>query len=378
MKVQCPTISMITNRSKVVSYFQCPRYRYLKYHYNGNGISRTTSTGAQDLGTSIHKGVALLLEGKMGKEEVVKLLLEEYRASVPPSIPHYNIVLWEHLTFLEGILRVFARCRIPQLNALGATLAVEQEKTFALNNDITFQFRADAIIQCEDGIVVVDVKPTAYGGFQFVRGWERNHQVLSYVKAAETIYDLNVLGVRIEGYLKGKRMYDAKLFGGQVKIQNSPLCYVYVNNVSGQIAPDYQRGSEWAKMPLWETSLTPKEYIEELLTVEQCEKLFLAPIPPIAPNRERLKRWERQTVANELRIEKAARLVERVRVGCSEETFLRVLDEQFPQNHDSCYKYGEDYPCEMDQVCFNGQVESDPLASGLYEERREHHEDGVE
>lgn len=365
---------MKTSRSKVTSWFHCPRYRYLKYHYLGSGIQRATEHKAALMGKSIHVGNAQLMLGHSIAESIATAG-EEFNKGFNWTQPNAEVFFKEQWHFIEGTIRAFNRVRVPKLLTLGKVIDVEREESYALSDDIEWAFRADAIIQTPDNmLIVVDYKPTAFGGYNFVRGWERNSQVLAYVAAAEAIYKLPVLGVQIEGYIKGNRRANKDLFGGQLKVQNSPLCYVWQNTVTGQISPEYQRAADWKRTPLWETSFTTKEYIEEFLTAEEVEHYFLAPVPPISPNSYRMERWKEQTVCNERRIEQAASLVEQVRVGGDEVLFLKTLNQHFPMNEDNCYKYGEDYPCEFDQICHNREVESDILASGMYEERKDHHE----
>lgn len=367
---------MKTSRSKIVSWYKCPRYRYLTYHYGGKGLQRVSTKAPTQAGLSIHKGNALILmRGQIGR--TIEEILLEYKESFPKGIPFHDELLQEQMCFIEGVIRAFNRCRLPKLKEEGKIIAIEQEHSLTLfedkKNPVEFQFRADAIKEVEDGIIVIDFKPTSYGNYQFVKGWERNHQVLSYAWAAEELYKKPCLGIQIEGYVKGKRQFDKRIFNGEVKIQNSPLCYVWVNDVTGQISPEYQRSNGWEKTPLWETSLTPKEYIEDFLTFEQVEEMFLAPVPPISPNKRRLESWKTQTIYTEKEIEFKAEMVERIRVGGTEQLFFRVLDEKFPQNMDSCYKYGEDFPCECEQICFNDEVAHNVLESGLFEERVDHH-----
>lgn len=362
---------MSTSRSKIVSWFECPRLRYLRHHFLGKGVQRVGTKAPTNAGLLIHEGAASLLLGE-GIEGVVTGIVSKLTDTFPKGIPHASILLEEQKAFVEGTLRALNRCRLQELRSGGSIIAVEQEKLVTLAPGFDMHFRADWIQQTEDGIVVGDFKPASQGDYGFVRRWERNHQVLAYAACAEKLYKQPVLGIRIEGYVKGKRKFDKRLFNGEVKIQDSPLCYVYENSYSGAISPEYQRGSEWVKVPLWSTSITSQEYIEELLTKEQVERLFLAPVPPISPNRARIESWQAQTVANERRCEGSAQYVELIRVHRPED-FQDAMDRRFPQNMDTCYRYGSDYPCEMEDICFNSEVACDVLASGLYEERRDHH-----
>jgi hypothetical protein len=365
---------MRTNRSKIESWFNCPRYRYLRYHAeNGRGLSKVIQKAPANLGQMIHTINAAILTGR-DVEVAIAHYLHAYALDFPKGIPFCDEQLQEHLTFIEGVVRAFNLVRFPQLKQMGTIIAVEQEKPFQLATDITVDWKADFILEtAEEMIIVGDFKPTPYGNYQFVKKWERNHQICTYVAGAQNAYPTKpILGVQIEGYAKGKRQFDDRLFNGEMKIQNSPLCYVYENQVTGQISPEYQRSGDWKKVPLWETSLSSKEYIEDFLTPIEVEKLFLAPIPPICPTPQQIASWKRQTVANERKVDNMAEAVNLMR-KYGEIYYLHMLDECFPQNMSQCDRYGADYPCEMESICFNHEVFADPLASGLYEETIDHH-----
>lgn len=363
-----------TSRSKIVSRFACPRQRYLRYQYGGHGLQRvgdpTGLGGAANSGLAIHEGNALVLTGTP-VDMAVATVLKDYSKGWNMGLPQAGQVKLEQEYLIEGSIRAFARVRVPQLRAEGDIVVVEGEHAVKLTDEIIYDWRPDVAIRNEMGLKVVDWKPSPDGSPIWVRSWERNHQVFAYVWAAQQVFpDDNVLGIKIEGYVKGRRRYDPK-FGR--KLQGSPLCYVYENEFTGQITPDYQRSSGWAKIPLWETTMSSKEYVEEFMTKEQVEHYFLAPVPEICPTPEQIKHWYRQTVSGETWTEKDAQQVELIRDKEEYEEFMGAMDDYFPQNFDTCYKYGEDYPCEFDGLCFNDMVQQDPIGSGLYEPRVDHH-----
>ena len=363
-----------TSRSKIVAPFYCPRFRYLKYHWEEKGLQRTSTKGPTLAGLMIHLANNLILS--KGIEEGVKLALEAYEVDFNHNIPHSAVVLGEQKTMIESVARAFNRVRFPKMLDGYQVLDTEKELTLQLSEEIIYHSRMDVVLYSPelDLIKIVDYKPCSYPSVSWVKKWERDPQVLAYIEVAESIYQKRAEGMQIEGYVKGKRRFDKGVFGGEVKIQNSPLCYVYVRD--GEISATYQRAKGWEKKPILEVFGSVKEYIEDFLSVEDVESLFFAPVPPIAPNPTRLASWRRQTIANELRIEADVTTVQFFKnYGALEDS----LDKHFPQNFDACYKYGEDYPCEMEPICFNGQVFAEPLESGLFEERIDHHEiDGAE
>jgi hypothetical protein len=212
---------------------------------------------------------------------------------------------------------------------------------------------------------------TSTGGYEWARKFERDPQVFCYVGGAKDLFpDYDISGIAFEGLARGRKR-SSKLFPG-FKEQQTPLCYAYLND-DGRLSPHYQRGNDWQKIPLWE-HLPAKEWVEEALTVEELRDLFISSVPPICPPSLRLREWELQTIPQERRLAAAVSRSENM----TPEGKVIWLAATFPKASESCYKFGQDYPCEFDDLCWNGEVEDDPFGSGLYEERQSHHPDDDE
>lgn len=311
--------------------------------------------------------------------------LEGAMREAAPLHPNLDHEIIEQTYVMDGLVRAFMRVRQPLIAEEFDLIHAEKELEWELAPGVIMPLRMDRLERRKsDGMVFIrDFKTTSNAGLEWVRKWERDHQILAYTQAAEELIGEPVGGMIIEGLVRGKK----KREGGKnpmlpgVRIQQSPLCYVWQND-RGEVSPFYQRAKGWEKVSLWEIDISPKEWIEERLTKEEVSDLFIAPVPPIAPNRMALERWRRQHWALEREIDGLAALVEEARLAAEEAEdkaiWLSRVDMAFPQNQDACYKYGEDYPCEFDQICYNGQVEEDPIASGMYAPRKDHHGVGAE
>jgi hypothetical protein len=281
---------------------------------------------------------------------------------------------------MEGLVRAFHRVRQPLIDEEFELVHVEKELEWELAPGVVMPLRLDRLERNKSNgmLYIRDFKTTSMAGMEWVRKWERDHQILAYVQAAQELTGEPVGGMIIEGLVRGKKKREAgknPMYPG-VRVQQSPLCYIYRSD-RGELSPFYQRAKGWEKVSLWEIDMTPQEWIEERLTKEEVSDLFVAPVPAISPNIGALDRWRRQHSALEIRMASAAEVVETARVDAefhdNKVIWLKAMDKKFPQNQDACYKYGEDYPCEFDQICYNGQVEEDPIGSGMYAPRKDHH-----
>lgn len=369
---------IVSSRSKMDAAHHCRRYRWWKYEADG-GLSRVREGLPTLTGTDIHRALALVIQGQpidAAVAEVRKTFEATLRAQYALH-PALEVLIAEQAFMLEGLVRAAARVRIPRILDDHITIDVEREMRWHLDVDVQMPLRADWVLRhTRTGrLVLKDWKTLAYANVGWVKGWERNAQILAYLSAAEDLYGEPFEGLSIEGLVRGKRAKDtskAPMFDGRLdRIQQSPLCYAYKNTLSSTFAPKYQAGKVWEKVALWE-EMTAKEWIEDYLSAEDVEGLFCAPVPPIAPNAQRLASWRTQAGALEREIADKARLV---RIHVETPTFPSALDVAFPQNFSACLKYGTDYECEFAPICFNGQVAEAPLESGLFEPRQDHHEE---
>jgi hypothetical protein len=365
-----------TSRSKIVSAHHCRRYRFLKYHFEGVGLELVSGSLPAFTGQIIHD-VFRDISNKVDFETAIRegnAKLAKGMTEAAPGHPNLPHEILEQTYVMEGMIRAFHRVRQPLIDEEFDLIFAEKELEWELAPGVFMPLRLDRLERRKsDGLLFIrDFKTTSMAGMDWVRKWERDHQILAYCQAAEELMGEPIGGMIIEGLVRGKKRKDKgqnALYPG-IRIQQTPFAYIYQSD-SGELSPTYQRGKAWHKTALWDVPMSPKEWIEERLTREDVSELFIAPVPAISPNKMALARWRRQHGHLETILDIHARQVnERIQ---DKVQWLTAIDMLFPQNQDACYKFGEDYPCEFDQICYNGQVEEDPIASGLYAPRKDHH-----
>jgi hypothetical protein len=240
--------------------------------------------------------------------------------------------------------------------------------------------RCDAVLRrkIDRVLFILEFKSVASPSDGWIQQWEHNSQMLANTRAIETLLKEPVGGVLIEGIVKGRRAVDKAAmspFRGSL-IQQNVLCYGYRtrDKTTGAEIYDLTWSARAEKFATWEV-MSIEKWLDHF-TPADLEALFVL-VPPIRPMTRDLERWERQTVAQERRIQEdvgdVAAAVEAAAHYGDVDLIDVALDEKFPQNHNNCYRYFG-HPCAFERLCFNQQVSDDPLGSGIYMVRRPHHD----
>lgn len=362
---------IVTSRSRIVAYDNCPRYGYLAYDWDGTGLEASGLGLPLANGIAVHEILARIL-GKHNPEEVIQEELEKYRAAVrargvlnedPDGI---SWLLAEQSALLEGTIRAWMQVRLPRLRAEYELVAVEKELNWPIAEDIIDQVRCDVLARrrSDGSLFYLEWKTAAAGHDEWAKQWEHNTQLLANTLAVEEMLGERVDGVLIEGLVKGSRQKDKNPrspFYGR-RIQQSPLCYGYRHEATGELQVAYTSARGWYRVASWQAVGSMQEWLRVAMDDEDVLKLF-SPVPPIRPRPEHLERWRRQTIAKER--DRQLRL-ELVRSGGL------TLDEAFPMNDEHCFRYWG-HPCVFEPLCFTGAIQRDPLGSGLYQRHASHH-----
>lgn len=364
-----------TNRSKIVSFLHCPRYRYNKYHALGKGLQRVTRGLPGVSGNAFHSALKDIALG-VSVDDAIATQIEDFSAKLKAQSenhPFYQTLLAEQTYLIDAGVRAIVRVRLPEIERDFELLEAEVERQWEVEPGLVIDLRFDRVERerATGSVIIRDWKMTSTGGYEWARKFERDPQVFCYVAGAKALFPhYDVSGIAFEGLARGRKRA-SKIFPG-FKEQQTPLCYAYQHE-TGAWSARYQPGGAWSKQPLWE-HMPAKEWVEEKLTPSDLRDLFISSVPPINPPEMRLREWTLQTVPQE------KRLAASVTKGLDMTPAGRViwLAATFPKNSDACYKFGQDYPCEFDDLCWNEQVEEDPFGSGLYEERESHHPDDEE
>lgn len=311
-------------------------------------------------------------------------MANDYRARVTGN----DFLVAEQLCLLEGLVRAWNAVRLPALRREYDVVDVEKEIAWDVTPDIRLMVRMDAVLRRKvDGLLFVkDYKTVSAIYDDFGKKFEHDSQLLCYTLAAEAIYGEPIGGLLMEGVIKGKRAKDRASYSPYRDeiIQQSALCYAFKSPTKDGF-PLYERswsrGAE--KIPVWEMPGGIERWLATEWSPLDMQELFVTPLA-IKPMRRDLERWQRQTIAQELRIQQDVAEAEglfNALLTCTDDDetaekiwdqYQRVLDSLFPQNHNHCFRYFG-YPCAMERLCFTEAVENDPLNSGFYETRIPHH-----
>lgn len=363
------------DRSRIQAYLDCKRLRYLRYHYpdpetgRRRGLQPVQKAKPLVNGSFIHKAIELHLTGTP-LDDAIAYATGAYLLEVGKPAEACQ----EQLCLLEGLVRAWVRYRLPRLLEEYEVVSVEEELEWRLDCQLIDMVKCDVLLRRRsDGLVfILEFKTTKRASYWWKRQWEHNTQVLANTQAIQEVLGETVGGMLIEGLVKGADGPDtakSSPWYGQ-DIQHSPLCYIYKDEVDGEVVyfTEYRRGAQ--KVAVWE-EMTPKEWVE-MLTGDELEKLF-CPVPPLKPRALDLQRWKRQTLAQELEVAGDLERIDAALEDGDDETAERLLDELFPKNDSACFRYFG-HPCPMEPLCFTSEVERDPIGSGKYEWRVPHHE----
>lgn len=373
-------MSWLVDRSRIQAYQDCKRLRWWNFHHGKTGLERKAFGLPLLNGSALHDGFAQLLSGHP-IDAIVADVATNYRAAIatrgvahedPASAEH---LVAEQLTLLEGLLRAWAQVRLPALRAEYDVVAIEQEMPWLMGADIVDMVRCDALLRRKvDGILFIqEFKSLTSVSEGWIEQWEHNSQLLANTRAIETMMKEPIGGVLIEGILKGRRATDKAVmspFRGSIT-QQSALCYGYKHETKERaIVYDTSWAKNATKVASWE-EMPIDEWIAKVMTEADLISMFI-PLPPIRPVGRELNRWQRQTLAQESRIRADVAVAHEVVESGDENAIEAVLDDRFPQNHNHCYRYFG-HPCAFAALCFDAQVEADPIGSGLYVRRTPHH-----
>ncbi len=364
----------LTDRSRIEDYHNCKRLRYLRYHWDGTGLERTGLSLPLVNGSAIHAGFARLLGGEK-LEDVVEKLRTEYLIEIEDRgidgelLESLHFLVKEQLFLLEGLVRAWAKVRLPLILQEYDVISIEEALEWEMAPGIKHRTRVDALLRRKaDGLYFTkEFKSTSEADDWWAKRWEHNSQILVNTLVVEEVKGIPIEGVLIEGVNKGIRKVDTAKrspFYGK-KIQMSPLCYGWEKD--RMIRPDYLNGA--LRVAAWE-SYTSEEWVGLMAEVD-LDKLF-TPLNPIRALPQQMERWKNQTIYQERMIQGDLEPWPDDEEGWTEDAWYTHLDQCFPMNDDHCYRY-KGYACPMESLCFNEQVKEDPLGSGLYQRRKDHH-----
>lgn len=365
-----PTLTLHTDRSRIVAYRNCPRLRYWTYHHAGSGIVPAGTSIPLMLGSAFHEVVAQLRVAG-DPAPVISAAAEALRGTMHEGIPPgadldaAEFLVHEQVRLLEGLSWAWVRVRLPMIQEEFEPVVVEREILWPMGHTTVGDSTVEVVdmVRCDvlerrraDGALFYrEYKTTSTGDEEWAKQFDTSTQILANLLAVRETLHEEVAGVIIEGVIKGSRAKDRSKtspFFGQ-RVQQSVLCYVYDTPTGLEL--EWSRSGR--KTPSW-TLVTARDLVYRFLDEAAC-RAFFSPIPPIIPREEHLQRWRRQVVHQEGSI-------------CRSLMNGEDLDVAFPMNDDHCHRYFGS-PCAYKDCCFDPVIGADPLRSGLYVPRTPHH-----
>ena len=365
---------IVTSRSAVATYQQCPRRRYWQYEApNGTATPGWESRRLAIplvTGIYVHKGLEAALKGEAatvaaGHAKAAYLEEVEKRGLAVEEGTDEKAVVEEQAAHVEALVLAWCRVRLPKWQEQYEVVEIEVEDRVPLSEDVVLAVRADAIVRrlLDGRMFVVNFKTVAQADERWLRGWEVDMQLMTELLAAERRHGHEFGGVIIEGLIKGRRMPEKNATGDVTGYRDTtPLLYGYKCDADPPLVPlqyqwEYTKRKGWYRFPAWKENYgtgAGLDYWINWLPEEVVEGQFTV-VPPIMRDAARIESKVRQIVAIEQNIQQGLK---------------RSLDVAFSQNEHSCLWPSR---CPMWSMCWDAGVAEDPAGSGLYQPRVDHH-----
>lgn len=420
-----------TSRSAAITHQRCPRRRYLGYHYEGTGITKTKLATPLATGGYTHVALAELLKGK-DAFDACGLAAEQYEAECTArgldleSTENQTQVMIEQRSLVVAFTHLAARRVIPQLLEEYEIVDVEREEWFVLYEDgqlvVVMEARSDGLLRektaqvCDGGVGRKPVELSSSGdlyvlSWKTAASWDRRKareaktdmQGLSEAYAIELRVGEPVMGTKMVHLLKGKRKEYPEGSGNY--IQSSPLVHAWMNSAgpTPQFAwtfnwSDPDQVNDWGKpvqhrlgkgwkhvfipdvMPVAEWVQMLDEGVVQPEAGDALDRQFVAPMPePRSP--EQKKNWLEQIEAQEVHIVDflqqleappphihGAGVTDDVRASYNEQHHEGLMNAMFPQFTHSCNYPGH---CSFWELCWSSEEVDNPIT--LYQIREPHH-----
>jgi hypothetical protein len=345
------------SRSAIADRQLCEQRRWWGYHAGDGGYAPVVEPTSLQVGNLVHELMALVFRWATAHDtDGCRALLRAWATErwLDPS---------DEQLLAFALASAWTRLRLPDLLEEYEIVAVEEEWAWALASDITIPLRMDVILRRKaDGLLVtIDFKTQTSWSPDWQAKFEHDLQTLLYTAALEDVMG-EVGGIQYEGMIKGRRDLlktgeDAGEYAyGSILVSPywDPKAYSKGEAV-GSLTGVYKAGLTRRKLRTIEQITTWQDW----LALNQPEVLAnqFPSVPLFMPSRAM-----RDSV-----FEGVIR---------KEREFARLLPmataTTYERNPSACLKFGSDYPCPHRELCWGGGAE-DPLGTGLYVPRIDHH-----
>lgn len=343
------------DRSRTTCDWQCPRKRYLQYHWGGRGVVSSETGYELVLGSVIHDAAAAIATAYLQSRPVdIDTIAKTAGRVIFDFFPDDELYANEQATLTEGLVRGFYRSVWPTLVAAYPTVvAVEREVEYTLADGVIFMSRPDLIMEDTEGEWhYLELKTTSWKKESWVNQWSTAVQLHSSLKAVEQTLGKMPMDVTVLGLYKG--------YVDDWGKQTSPLCYGYRKSANPpftkeEISYSYKAG--FRRTATWEMPGGVKAWVESMplpILATQFPRT-----PAIFIREEMIAAFFEQRKIREFEIAQAVKVLEDQDMAPMHGQFIAAF---FPQRFDQCNpSIGRS--CEYRRLCF-GAIE-DPLQHGF-------------
>jgi hypothetical protein len=402
---------IITDRSRIECSDHCQRERFWRYEYRGRGIE--PATGLPDwwylTGHYCHEGIEAVLSGET-PHAAANLAKNNYAtatsfliSSMEDGEVKQKILgdLQEQLDLVKALVYAWGRVQYPKYQREYHPVDIEREEsiTFTVGDDeVELLTRTDLLseyLSAPGHYVIHNFKTVSTADQKWRQQWRYDQQTLTEYIACENRLGKQVVGVIIEGLLKGKRSEFPEDSG--IWRHSSPLVYCwYRAGEPPMTEPEFYARYKWTCTEPHNVGAPKKDgsyrqcpggrnhslsgvykeqvekvypggilaWIDHLIAtdLEIVERQFVT-LEPITRSDWEVERWKRQVLHRELRVSDHSYSVNQAIANPIMDDRPaeagELLDHYFPMrtSHGNCLRPSQ---CAYFDICWGAADPDDP------------------
>lgn len=368
MKIPDGSTVIVVSDSRSRTDKRCERERFYSTEFGGTGISPKQGSTALELGVVVHdaitRGIVERWEAVDAAKYAEQMAVKECEENLITGTDAFELPLLAGAMVYAFLSRVW-----PEYLKEYDLVIVEDACTWTGPDGIVWYARPDIMLRRkkDDSLWYLELKTTSLDPERFCRIWGRKSQIHLGPRCVEATTGEAVEGVIVQGIHKGSKYKGSsrsKLVGG--------YCREAIGRVGKNVwKPEHSSGFTWRVATEYDGGITawidqlPREIVGEYFPVT----------PPITPDPEYLDSFVRQRTHRELQIQAWRDNMDTLMESGQpneiiEATYIEELDKVFPQNNEACENEMNGIKCSFYEICWNRMVGRDPLASGLFKQRR--------
>jgi len=370
---------IITDRSRIESWFDCPRKRYWMYEFLGWGVV-PDGPPPEDLayGIAFHEGAEMLMIGKSLSEALNAGYkhIDLIQGITVDGIPKRD----EFRALFYGHLRTLSEQFMPRILERYDVVSVEEEIALPLGPDVVDATRLDVgLREKETGDIYYVEWKTDSNPSDIGPRMEYNLQFVLGVAALRKVLGERVVGSLIVGVDKGQKRgptESEREDGKSGYRRESPFTYAYFKDNGWSKEWRLKWTKNWKKTPVWTVIGLDEWYklLQEMNPVISLEQFTIS--TPVRWTPESFASAAEQIVTLERRIDEGCRSIQTSGITTAQRE--SILNQYFPMNRKNCRNDGGyKRTCPFAEMChlrqglspldwgFTWRVENHPLEATI-------------